>query len=248
MVEAEPKSERVSQWTQENARAKRYNKFYFLTLRKKNWAEAKTPTTTSYCRWLHSGHPYTPNILLLITLQCTCAFCLFPFHQSGTHSFDTLGICSHESMHICALVRFHQHLILHVLRNFDTFVLVCVVRLHTVRPDLSVAARRIAFKCPIRTRHHQQAFTCSRCVVRVKAQQFALLHGLLATMIYPHITTWHSFILGFFWGRLPMPLQVPEWHSPHGYLERFDEAWHSSNDRKRDPPSRFGRTDGWISA
>jgi len=68
-------------------------------------------------------------------------------------------------MHICALVRLQHHLILHVLRHFDTFVLVCIVNLHTVRLDVQVTAWHIAFEWPIRTRHHQRALTCSRYVV-----------------------------------------------------------------------------------
>ena len=62
-------------------------------------------------------------------------------------------MCSHESMHICALVRFEQHLILHVLRLFNTFVLVCVVRLHTLSLDIRGAARHVAFEWPVHTRH-----------------------------------------------------------------------------------------------
>jgi len=53
MIETESKSERASQTGQENGRERRYNKFYFLTWEKK-YAQTKTPTTTSYYRWLHS--------------------------------------------------------------------------------------------------------------------------------------------------------------------------------------------------
>ena len=47
------------------------------------------------------------------------------------------------SMHICALVRLQEHLILHVIKYFSTIVIVCVVSLHTVRPDIHIAAQHV---------------------------------------------------------------------------------------------------------
>jgi len=64
---------------------------------------------------------------------CTLPLFFFhSFHQSGTHSFYTLGICYPQSIDICSLVRFQQHLILHVFRHFGTLVIVCIVSLHAV--------------------------------------------------------------------------------------------------------------------
>ena len=47
---------------------------------------------------------------------------------------------------------------------------VCLRSEHTVRPDIQVANRHIAFEWPIRTRHHHRALTCSRYEVRDRAQ------------------------------------------------------------------------------
>jgi len=127
MEPAEPKCEGANKWSQENGTERRYNKKnkedeinLFFDFKKKI---ALTPDNHQLLQVTGLNHPYTPNILFLITLQCKCARCLFVFHsfyQNGTHSFYTLGICYQQSIDICAPVRLQQHLILHV----------CVVSLH----------------------------------------------------------------------------------------------------------------------
>jgi len=92
-VTTEQKGERASKRSQENGRERGHNKFYFLTLRKKCALKTpRQPLVTTY-DWtespLHPEHPtsnHTP-----IHMAC----CLFVFLQSGTHSFDTLGIRSY---------------------------------------------------------------------------------------------------------------------------------------------------------
>ena len=160
------------------------------------------------------NHPQTPNILFLITLQCTCARCLFvfhTFHQSGTHSFYTLGICYHQSTEICALVRLQQHLILYVFRDFCTLVIVCVVSLHTVS---CLRSESPCCKLQPGILHLIQGIDSAHLlgVLKLYETEPNNLHSCMAFLSDPFdLSTYNNLTLphlGIFLGRLPMPLEV----------------------------------------
>jgi len=60
------------------------------------------------------SHPYTPNILFLITLRCICACCLrlFAFLQSGTHSYPwyMLSLIDAHALVLGPTIAFDAHM------------------------------------------------------------------------------------------------------------------------------------------